>query len=737
MNSKRSLLQFYKKCVEKGYTDMSNDTQRLDAKVVAADFQIKYKDIGKLFDEAKAEAEREMVDGQLLASVEGGKTGLKVYLRPDGSVYSTWNDGDKIEGAPTITVQKGGTLSYTYNPAKAIYTSATVGGITTGGVEYTKASYSEKVLGSGKGYIEISLDGKTLTANTISFPPFIRERFRRDDAFQRFAGAAGGISCRKTGLYMDSALNSLSNLDYRQQMTLLTQAADEERRPYSECVQIADLLGRVVNVNFPPSDEEVYDRALALLRSNEPSQINQAEKLLLSMPDYKDAAEIIYRRAVELSSSSASDELTHAVELFDSLADYKDSRSRVSDLNIKIETAVHEEKKAALLKKEARAKRGKKLAVGVAAAAAVLVIGAVVFSKAVIPAIHYKNAEELLAAGDYNGAIAAFEAIGDYKDAAELAQDTIFVRDYEAAESLESQGAAAEAAIAFGKISDYKDSKQRSFALWNDIADRKTLAAGDEHTVALKNDGTVVAAGSDYKGCTDVSGWSDIIAVSAGGYNTAGLKADGTVIATSQTNDYVKDWTNIVSVSAGSERVAGLKCDGTVVLTNDYNGRIDVSNWTDIIAVSVSTSAVLGLKADGTVLIAGSTWRAEEEITGQWSDICSLACGISDLVGLKTDGTVVAVVGRNSIHDWENIRSISAGGSRIIGVTTSGTVIAYGDSGFGTDAVEDWSDIVSAASGWFHAVGLKSDGTVVAVGDDLYGQCDVGDWTDIKIPDSK
>ncbi|MEI3085364.1 MAG: RCC1 domain-containing protein [Oscillospiraceae bacterium] len=32
-------------------------------------------------------------------------------------------------------------------------------------------------------------------------------------------------------------------------------------------------------------------------------------------------------------------------------------------------------------------------------------------------------------------------------------------------------------------------------------------------------------------GQCDVSGWTDIIAVSAGSYNTVGLKSDGTVVA--------------------------------------------------------------------------------------------------------------------------------------------------------------------------------------------------------------
>ena len=88
-----------------------------------------------------------------------------------------------------------------------------------------------------------------------------------------------------------------------------------------------------------------------------------------------------------------------------------------------------------------------------------------------------------------------------------------------------------EAAMAFGKLGDYRDAQERSFALWDRIAVRETISAGDHHTVGLKADGTVVAAGSNYYGKCNVSGWTDIVAISAGSYHTVGLRADGTVVA--------------------------------------------------------------------------------------------------------------------------------------------------------------------------------------------------------------
>ena len=57
------------------------------------------------------------------------------------------------------------------------------------------------------------------------------------------------------------------------------------------------------------------------------------------------------------------------------------------------------------------------------------------------------------------------------------------------------------------------------------------IAAGGDHTVGLKSDGTVVAVGADNFGQCDVSGWTDIVTISAGWLHTVGLKSDGTVVA--------------------------------------------------------------------------------------------------------------------------------------------------------------------------------------------------------------
>ena len=98
------------------------------------------------------------------------------------------------------------------------------------------------------------------------------------------------------------------------------------------------------------------------------------------------------------------------------------------------------------------------------------------------------------------------------------------------------------------------------------------VIAGGWHTVGLKSDGTVVAAGDNYCGQCDVGGWTDIVQVTGDGHHTVGRKSDGTVVAVGDNvvgQCDVGGWTGIVQVAAGYQHTLGRKSDGTVVAAGD------------------------------------------------------------------------------------------------------------------------------------------------------------------------
>ena len=76
---------------------------------------------------------------------------------------------------------------------------------------------------------------------------------------------------------------------------------------------------------------------------------------------------------------------------------------------------------------------------------------------------------------------------------------------------------------------------------------------------------------------------SDSVAVSAGWGHTVALRSDGTVVAAGYNEDDVSSWTDIVAISAGWGHTVALRSDGTVVaIGNNGDGRCEVSSWTDI-----------------------------------------------------------------------------------------------------------------------------------------------------------
>ena len=73
---------------------------------------------------------------------------------------------------------------------------------------------------------------------------------------------------------------------------------------------------------------------------------------------------------------------------------------------------------------------------------------------------------------------------------------------------------------------------QCSTSAWRSIVQ---IEAGDDYSLGLRADGTVVAAGNRLKGRCDVEGWRDVIAIAARGRTSYGLRKDGSVLCTDRT----------------------------------------------------------------------------------------------------------------------------------------------------------------------------------------------------------
>ena len=136
---------------------------------------------------------------------------------------------------------------------------------------------------------------------------------------------------------------------------------------------------------------------------------------------------------------------------------------------------------------------------------------------------------------------------------------------------------------------DSLDAQKKNDNWWDYSAVRKTIDGGDSHTIAILEDGSLIAVGGNSYNQCDVTQWTDIVAISAGErYHTVGLRANGTVIATGWNWHHecdVESWTDIVAIDTMFHTV-GLKSDGTVVATGwNLRNECNVGAWTDIVSV--------------------------------------------------------------------------------------------------------------------------------------------------------
>jgi len=218
------------------------------------------------------------------------------------------------------------------------------------------------------------------------------------------------------------------------------------------------------------------------------------------------------------------------------------------------------------------------------------------------------------------------------------------------------------------------------------------VAAGINHTVALRSDGTVWA-------------WGD---------NTSGQLGDGTRNA-NHTPIQVQGLSNIIAIDADFNHTIALRDDGTVWAfgshwsANNNPAPTQIANLENITAISTGGSHALALQNDGTVWAWGNNTRGE--------------------LGDGTVSTVNRIIPRQVLN-LNNVTAISAGSSNSLALRNDGTVWHWGilvssmqgsiESRLPTQ-VQTLYNITAISAGGMAAAALRSDGTVWAWGSTSWG----------------
>ncbi len=359
----------------------------------------------------------------------------------------------------------------------------------------------------------------------------------------------------------------------------------------------------------------------------------------------------------------------------------------------------------------------------------ILIVAATVASYAYVnhqTSAKMEQAQALIAEGRYEEAIPLLEDLGSYGGANELLLETC----YTYAGTLEDP---ALQAMMYGKAAGYLDAQEKSFALWDEIANRE-VADWSEYFIGICNDGTVFVADSYSDPEYILTDWSNIVDVVTTSQNVyLGLKADGTVMVYNGDSDWyedVQEWTNIVDLAGYYDSIVGLKADGTVVIAGDTDK--EVKNWTQIIDIEVSSYGVVGLKYDGTVVCVFDDEQAAANVA-TWTDITEIFVDDNRIIGITEKTWVVCSEDEitEQMSNWWDVVQIVMDNGKVAGVRGGGDVYLLGYEDYDYYYLDELHNIAAAYAydGKFYA--QKKDGTFFDV-ETQY--TDLSDWSNIMIP---
>ncbi len=224
------------------------------------------------------------------------------------------------------------------------------------------------------------------------------------------------------------------------------------------------------------------------------------------------------------------------------------------------------------------------------------------------------------------------------------------------------------------------------------------VAAGSNHALALRLDGTVVAWGNNTNFQTAIpAGLSGVVAIAAGESFSLALRADGTVACWGKINYVPPGTDNVIAIAADADSswATALRADGSVVQWGTNGQRSDLPAVARNL-VSIDTgysSRTVAVRSDGRVV----QWRGSENsyetpptvLPEGVGPLVSAVVAGNQNVGLREDGSVVAwtpsadvSVAPTSFPELRGAESLVGASGIIAGLGASGLVLTRPVSGY-------------------------------------------------------
>jgi alpha-tubulin suppressor-like RCC1 family protein len=310
-----------------------------------------------------------------------------------------------------------------------------------------------------------------------------------------------------------------------------------------------------------------------------------------------------------------------------------------------------------------------------------------------------------------------------------------------------------------------------------DVAHIVASSTGNNHTLLLRDDGTVWAFGDNALGAlgrprdgasvqqtpTQVLFLTCVVAIAAGGFHSLALRSDGTVWSFGR-NDHGQ----LGRPSTGNPRQGTLAYDTVAT---------QIEGLDDVVGIAAGALHSLAVRADGSVWTFGSNtigqlgWsrpsRSEDlnpvpQPVAGIRDATAVAAGASASYALRANGTVIAfgsnLYGQlgsqlNSgtatptppivVVGLSRVIALDGGEAHAVVLRADGTVWTFGFNETGQLGhaipvngvpalskspnptpmqVDELHDVIAVSAGYGHTLAIEGDGTVWGFGQNIFGQ---------------
>ena len=258
------------------------------------------------------------------------------------------------------------------------------------------------------------------------------------------------------------------------------------------------------------------------------------------------------------------------------------------------------------------------------------------------------------------------------------------------------------------------------------------IAAVSDHSLALRSDGSVAAWGWNYyKQCMVPAG--NYKAIAAGGAHSLAIRSDGSVAAWGFNQDGQCDVPagNYTAIAAGGNHSLAIRSDGSLVAWgSNSNGQRDVPSGNNYVAIAGGGDYSLALRSDGSLVAWGSNAYGQLDVPSG-NGYTAIAAGGNHSLALRSDGSVAGwghnSLGQSSAPPGKNYTAIAVGGNHSLALRPASSLAAWGLNNLGQcdiPQVAPDNNYTGIAGGYNYSLALKSDGTLAAWGDNSYLQCE-------------